>query len=366
MTLDVARLTEVLTEAILRELGDEVDIVFRYGSFLTGGTTSYSDLDISYVPQHENTWHSITTVVDGVMVDFYPLHWSRLEAMAAFDDVSCGVLLANEVVYSRSSDVAARFATLPSLLRVRQYPATRPEMVEKALGLFRQTGYPYYLLRQAAAGDHLLGAMHQARAILGTVLHALMVVNQSCVDTRKLDQVLALHKLPEDFAETVERVTGATTPGETLAAVETLLATTRALLLDEQREALRSHATFAEVFSGAYPELRGDLQHIMLACDRASLFHLTLPSLYHELMVHMAQALQGVRYTGFNHIAEYEQDLAALNFPPLLPYLVAKDYAGLSQACEAFDTRLRQYLTENGAGLNEFASVADLEAHLAG
>ena len=89
-----------------------------------------------------------------------------------------------------------------------------------------------------------------------------MVCNQASIDTRKLDQVLALPKLPVGFANTVNWVTNATDPDELLPACETLLDTTRNLLLSEQQEVLRSETTFPTVFDAAYPELRGDLQHL--------------------------------------------------------------------------------------------------------
>jgi len=55
MAIDIIRVTEVLKETILRDLGDEVDLIFRYGSYLKGTTHKYSDLDISYTPVHETT-----------------------------------------------------------------------------------------------------------------------------------------------------------------------------------------------------------------------------------------------------------------------------------------------------------------------
>lgn len=72
--------------------------------------------------------------------------------------------------------------------------------------------------------------------ILGTVFHCLALCNQAPVDTRKLAQVLALPKLPVNFAVTVERMTNAFTPAAVLAATVQLLNTTRDLLLAEQRQ----------------------------------------------------------------------------------------------------------------------------------
>jgi len=366
MAIDVARIVDMLTAALLRDLGDEVDLIFCYGSLLKGEAHQYSDLDISYVPAHEGTWKSITVLVDDVMVDLYPIHWSKLESMANFDDISCTVLLQNRIVYQRSEALGDRFRALPVRLEELQQPAARPIMVRKALELFQGTGYQYYLLSQQAAGGHRLSCMQQARNILQSVLHLLSVCNQKCIDTRKLDRVLALPKLPEHFAATVDRLTKTTDPLELLTVCENLLTSTRTLLLREQQEVLRSTTTFPVVFDAAYPELRGDLQHIMLACEREDMFHFPLISLYHELMIHTAQALTGVAYSDFNSLAEYEQDLVALGFPDLLPYVAAADFQGLHRQCVLFDRRLQEFLSEHSVPLNSFADADALRHYLDG
>ena len=102
----------------------------------------------------------------------------------------------------------------------------------------------------------------------------------------------------------------------------------------------------------------------MLACERQDTFHFTLMSLYHELMIHMAQAFTGIEYSSFNSLADYEQDLVAFGFPDLLPYVVAGDFAGLHRQCQAFDQRLRQFLTEYSVPLNAFATLDELQQYL--
>jgi hypothetical protein len=364
MAVDMERVTDVLKEALLRNLGDEVDVIFRYGSLLKGAAHRYSDMDISYVPVHEETWHSITVMVGDVLCDLYPIHWSALEHMADFSNVSSSVLLKYQIVYARTDEARARFEALPVRLQACQQPKAHLEMLRRAQELFQSTGYPYYLLHQAAAQGHVLACMQQAQAIFRTVLHCLMVCNQMPIDTRKLPQVLALPRLPHDFPDTVERMIQAHTPGEMLDACETLLSTTRALLLDEQRQIQRP-ATFPDVFRAAYPELKADLQHILLACEQRDLSKLSIVSFYHELMIHIAWAISGVPYSGFNSIAEYEQDLAVLGFPDLLPYVLARDFDSLHRQCLAFDQRLREFLTERGVVLNTFDDVEALQQHLA-
>jgi hypothetical protein len=284
--------------------------------------------------------------------------------MANFDNISCTVLLKSQIVYQRSEAVAERFLALPERLRALQQPEARPAMLRKAQEIFQGIGYQYYLLQQQAANGHRLSCLHHTRNILRTVLHCLMVCNQACIDTRKLDQVLALPKLPLGFAETVDQITQSTDPDELLAACETLLQTTRNLLLAEQQQIQRSETTFPAVFKAGYPELKGDLQHLMLACERQDRFNFNLISLYHELMIHMARAFSGIEYSSFNSLAEYEQDLAALGFPDLLSYLLAGDLAGLQRQCQTFDERLQQFLSEHSVELNAFATLDELQRYL--
>lgn len=363
MTVDIVQAVDLLKETLLRDLGDEVDLIFRYGSHLKGAAHQYSDIDISYVPTHETTWHSITVMVDNTMIDLYPIHWSKLDQMAYFDDISCTVLLKNEIVYQRNAEVGERFKALPLHLNELRQPYSRAVMLCKARAIFQATGYQYYLLRQQAAAGHLLSCMQHGQSILKQVLHCLMVCNQDPIDTRKLDKVLRLPKLPVGFAETVNQITYATTVDEIVDGCEILLRTTRELLLNEQK-LQRNETTFPAVFGAAYPELKGDIQHLMLACERKDLFNTTLISLYHELMIHTAKALTGVEYSGFNSVKEYEQDLTAMGFPDLLTPMLAGNFDELHQQCHVFDQRLRQYLTEHEVALNDFATLDDLAVFL--
>lgn len=365
MPVDIDHLTDILTEALLRDLGDEVELVFRYGSRLRGDTHAYSDLDISYVPVHDETWDSITVLVEGMMCDLYAIHWSKLEQMAEFQDPSGAILLEGQIVYQRSEATGARFRTLAERLRALQRPEARAEMVRKAQDRFEAAGYPYYLLRREAANGHLLATLQQARRILDTVHHSLAILNQSVVDTRKRDRVLALPLLPEDFAGTLTELRGAREPDGVVAACETLLRTTRDLLIAEARAVLHGESTFPVVLRAGYPEFKADLLHVVLACERGDASALDLVSIHHELMVHAAQALDGIERSDFDSLSEYEQDLAAEGFPDLLSPALAGDQAGLRRACMRFDVALRRYLTERDVALEEYATIDELEAHLA-
>lgn len=367
MTVDLAQLTQIITDALLHELGDEVDLVFRYGSFLNGNTHAYSDLDISYVPVHESTGHHITVTVDDMLCDLYPIRWSQLESMARFENISSTVLLTYQVIYQRSDTSAKRLHQLADQLRASLQPAARQTMIGKAQAYFQRAGYSFYLLHQQAALENQLACLQQAQGIVSTVAHSLAIVNQRVVDTRKPDQILALPKLPDDFATTIAWVTSAIDPDELLAACEELLNSTHALLLSEQRQYSDHNVTYRAAFGAGYPELKGDLQHILLACERQDRFSLKrlLVSLYHELSLAMTKAETGISYNNFSSLADYEQDFVGLGFPPLLSYLETADFDELHRQTLAFDEHLQRFLVEHGAVLYSFASVAELERYLA-
>lgn len=364
MAPDLVLASEMMQDALLRELGDEVELIIYFGSHFRNEMHKYSDLDICYIPLNESTWDHITVLVEDTLIDLFAIHWSQFEQMADFGHVNCTVLMNSQIVYQRSEEAAKRFQALRARLRALQQPEARPAMLRKAQEIFQQTGYQQYLLRQQATRGHQLASMQHAQNILKTVLHTLAVYNQACIDTRKLDQVLALPKLPEDFAETVGGMMNTADPAQLLPTAERLMQTTRDLLLAEQALVQRSERTFLEVFNGAYPELKGDIQHLMLACERGDTFNFNLLSLYHELMIHMAWAFSGIAYSEFNSIAEYEQDLAAMGFPELLPYVEAGDFAGLYKQCRLFDRHLQEFLTEHDVALNSFATLNELQEYL--
>jgi len=357
---------ETLKNAMLRKLGDEVDLIFQYGSHIHGTPHKFSDVDLSFVPAHNSTWENITVMVDETLFDFYPMRWPLLERMAEFRDVSSSVLLKNRILYQRDDEAAARFASLAERLRALQEPEARPEMVRQALEIFQSTAYEFYLLQLQAEANHHAGCLKQSLSIFRTVLHCLAVCNQACIDTRKLDQVLALPALPAGFADSAQRMLTALAPDELLSETKALLHSTRQFLVGEQRKHLCSETDFPAEFDSGYPELKRDLQEVMRSCERRDLLSLrgSLLSLLHEMSCGIAEVATGVSYSGFNGLSEYEQDLVALGFPALLPYLNAGDFDGLLQQCLAFDLRLREFLTERSVPLNSFATLGELQEYL--
>jgi predicted nucleotidyltransferase len=363
---DIAPIIATVKDALLRKLGDEVELIFQYGSHLKGAAHKYSDVDISYVPLHDSTGESVTVMLGETLIDLYPMRWSHLERMAEFRDLSSAVLVQSRIVYQRNEAAAERFRALGAKLRALQQPEALPQMIRRAQEIFQEASYPHDLLRQEAAAGYWPGCVQQALSILRTTLHFLAVLNQSLADTRKLPQVLALHKLPAGLAEIVERITQSCDPAALLSACDALLAATRGLLLAEQRRVLRQPTTYAQAIDCSYPELRADLNHVLLSCERRDMLALktALFSFYQELALVMAQVSSEVEYSGFNALSEYEQGLTALGFPALLPYLPSGDYERIYQQATAFAAHLERFLGERGVALNRYASLEELRAAL--
>ncbi len=239
-------------------------------------------------------------------------------------------------------------------------------MVRRAAETIRSTGWDLYLLRLQAEAGHHAGSLRQALGIFRTLLHALVLLNQAVIDTRKMEQVLALPKLPAGFPEMATRAAETTDAAEALAVTETLLGATRELLLAEERAVLREPTTYPEAFHAAYPELKRDLQGVMQASEQGDMMALkgSLLSLTHELSHAIARVTTGAAPSELAVLADYEADLTTLGFPPLVDLMLEQDYAKIREHCEAFDLRLRAFLTERDVGLHAFADLDALRRFL--
>jgi predicted nucleotidyltransferase len=85
MAQDLEKASILIKEALLRELGDEVELILHFGSRLGKNTHKYSDLDLCYIPTKESTWDHITALVEDTLLDLFAIHWSSFEEMAHFD-----------------------------------------------------------------------------------------------------------------------------------------------------------------------------------------------------------------------------------------------------------------------------------------
>ena len=365
-TEEKAAVADLMIRTLLERLGDEVEIIVRYGSTVRGGTHRWSDLDMSYVPKHPDTWDCITVMVDDILFDLYPLHWPTLERMAEHGDWRATILDDLRVDYAASPAARDRLAALVERHHELEQPSARRQMVAKALTEFERVGYDYYQLTRTARTGEFRSACVHANRIIGILLRSLVVLNQSRADTRKLHEVMALDRIPPGLEELVDSVTTAATPTDLIAACDALLEAVRTLLLCEQAESQRVEPSIEARLGAAYPELRADVQRVLLACERHDLLaaQTKLYSFLHELHFHLAQGERGIEYSGFNSLDEYLSAEIETGFPDLVSPAVAGHFEKLQEETLRFDEILRAYLREAGAGLYCYESREDLERAL--
>lgn len=368
MAADVSHIPNLMIENFRERLGEEIELIFMFGSREKGTAHPKSDFDMCYVPVLESTWAHRTVTVEDILFDLFPQHWSQLECKANFGDPGTSLMMDARVVYHRTEEALARFRGLQDRIRELEQPAARPQMVAKAQQIFRQTGYPFLQLRLAVRHDDLLSGKAHARQIVGAVTHCLMVANQTHIDTRKLPQVLALPRLPKDCGLLLDRIYATSDVGDLAAACEMLLERTRAFLLAEQRALSKDGTTYAEEFRSLYPELKDMVQHILRGCEAEDPCATTdaVLVLQEETASPLARVLTGAAYTSFQAPANFWHHLAEQGFPDLLSAALAPDYVTLREQATAFDRRLRELLTEHSVPLNDFADTEELAAHLEG
>lgn len=366
MTVQVTQVTDLLIEKHLEHLGEDTELIFLFGSRIRGTAHPNSDMDLCYTPVHGSTWAHTTVIVDGILFDLFPQNWWQLEKAANFDDPGTSKILDAQIVYHRSEEALARFHALQDRIRQLMQPESRPQMIAKAQSIFQKAGYPFLQLQLAAGRDDLLSAKTHARHIVSAINHSLMVVNQTCIDTRRPQQVITLPILPEDYEALHHQIYSTTDARNLAAACETLLGRTRTLLLTEQESLPQHPQPYAQEFCSLYPELKDMIQHILRGCEAQDSYITTDAVLFvhEELAPTLARVLTGASYTAFHTPADYHHHLTSLGFPDLLPSLIAGDYPTLHQQALVFDRRLRELLISHSVPLNDFSSAQELSDYL--
>lgn len=133
-----------------------------------------------------------------------------------------------------------------------------------------------------------------------------MVLDQLCIGTRKLTQVLALPLVPNQRGKQSDLIYGTSYVLELTAACEALLRNTRALLLAEQ---------------------------YWYAANDAVVF------LQEELASVLGRVLTGAAYTSLHSPADYYGRLAELGVPDLLAAVIARGYAALRDHLDSLRRR---------------------------
>ena len=364
---------DLIADRIIKELRsrlcDEIDLIFRYGSTLTDRSHRWSDVDMSYVPRepspddpgYEPSWSSITVLVDDILFDLYPIPWSALSGMAEWDDWRSTILRNPQVVYTRTRAVADRFAALRERHASFRSPDQAGHMTRKAWDVFRGTGYHYQEVDRLCRARDLGAARFRANQLTQVILHALVVLNQAAIDTRRMEEVLALERRPKEFERLAVAVATASDPAALVAATDALLDETRAVLLTAQRERLSTGVQLPEILHAAYPELRSDLQRAIVAAEREDRIAMQtkMMSFAHELSFHAAFTANRCETADWNSLDEYR--VAVPGVPDLIELSAKGTLEQCIGGCEKADEELRAWLAANDVDLQSYESLERLE-----
>ena len=360
MKFDIDTLQSMLIEHAKTVLGDKLDLVFIYGSSLTNKRHRYSDFDISFVPSDTNVWDGgITVILDGIMLDFYPIHWSRLEAMSCMDVMGGTILYNSSLVYSRNEESKVKFDNLRSGLERNLSFDKRKDMIYKSMAQLKSASYQHFLI--SCSKGNSLECMFHAKNLVNELLLSLSQLNQQCIDTRKRDQINSLKLVPKDFMKLIDQLLYETGQENIEDLSFNLLNMTRELLVSEQRKLKNNAKDIKEALNEGYPEFKGDLQRTEIACEREDLLSSAYLLCIHEFMIHLAPAVEGVEYNEFNAMSDYFMDLAVEGFPDLVPYVQKKDFNGLKKGLMEFDQALRVFHRKHEIPLYEYGSLEDLD-----
>ncbi len=364
MNIDIERTLTAMTGKLLESLGQEVDLIIHFGSTVRGTAREGSDLDVCWIPAHEDSWQSITVELQDTLIDLFAIHWSRLHAMADFSDPNGTILRYHRVLYAKDERTRSRFESLIGKWQERQRPESRKQMLEKAFELFTRCGYHYYQLSRAAQKSLILDAIDAAGTLEQTVGHCLMTVNQQSIDTRKKQDLHALPKLPDKFMELRERLAFSRDCAEMKTLADQLMEATRELLLKEQAEVCRETPDFTSAAGGNnYPETANGLRHAGAEAAAGNIHAVNhdVCQQLRELRAHIGQGLTGRWYHDFNSLSELTPTLSGLSLKDLEESLIALDWPGIEAASLELIIALRKLYLEKNTATNRFPDAQALE-----
>lgn len=366
-SFDIDRVAGAMTEALVRELGDEVELVIHYGSTVRGNAGAASDVDLCWVPAHEDCWRSITIEVDDTLVDLFAVHWSRLEAMAELRDPFGTILERKRVLYAKDEAARERLDGLTARLASMRDAGMRKELLERAFGIFRSAGYPLYQARRSCARGELVGALHAAATLEETLSHCLLALNRRSVDTRKDDDMASLEKLPEHYLALRKELLCARTPTKLDEAAVALMESVREALSAEQRELCAEPADFKAIAGeGGIAEHNNDFRHAARAAATGDARELTrsLVKALWELRYHVGQAFNGRWFDAMNSLDELTAELPGLRVGPLQEALVKADAGACERECVRLIADLKALYASRSCPTKCFDGIDELEAWL--
>jgi predicted nucleotidyltransferase len=363
---DVFKVLDLFVAKVREQFAEEVDLIAYYGSRAQGTATASSDLDFFYVPaEGKNPPVGRTVLIDGILFDFWPIPWDRLEGFATGRTrpwtMAPGMVYHAKVAYKRSDEAEARLEALKQKIVALQQPEARPEMIRRALDAFPKVLANLGNLRLAVADGPFAAVRDAGIQVLLAAWESLALANQAFFD-RGFRSILAqssrLRARPADFEQLATTLATAMEVPEILAAAERLALGTRAVLREAQ-QSVPAHVSVAQMFDGAYPELKDGLRKVLAACEQHRPFDASLAAWAEqgELSVMLANVRSGIgARVGFNLYSEIEAPFAEVGLPDLMG-CTPNDLPALAGQAQRLDRRLQQWLSDHNVDLQAFETV---------
>jgi predicted nucleotidyltransferase len=367
VTINIEKTISIMIETFLARYGQEVDLIIQYGSLVTGDNHEASDIDISWVPVHEGRWESITIEVQGILVDLYAIPWPRLREMAEFENYNCTILERHRILHSRDDAARERISSLLERYRALQRPEARTEMLEKSFGLFQRAAYPSYLIGRAAARGEVMDCVAKAQELSDILSHCLMTLNQRSIDTRKDAEVIALPKLPADFAGLRDALARSRDSSEIKRKADEIMEATRSLLLSEQSEVCREEPGFAAAAgNNNFPETANGLRHAAREARRRNITGLNrdLCCMLREIRNNIGRGISGRWFHDFNALSELTRDIPGMDLSGLSNAMLRLDWEELEKRLLGMVDDMAALYREKRTGMNSFGNMSELEAWL--
>lgn len=359
------KVIDLLTEHV--ENHPDVALVLVYGSYARGTATDASDLDILFVSDSEDADRlAISFVLDDRTVDFWPVRWAFLDAIASASGarpwaLAASIILDGRVVYARARTDAERFDSIRA--RVAAFIAS-----DDPASALAATDAAYASVVQAVGRMHIAGTRGDDAALrihawdaIGASSNCVAVLARTPLRRSESANIGAIADLGLVPSAVMDRLRMLTSPVEAaeLAATADEYAAAVAELVSSSRTALRYEPEYG-VVGQPYAELHEHLVKVRAAAAsgdglraRAEAHAVT-----RELAAMLHTATEGRQLSGTDRM---DGVLTNGAMPGAGDLLEAHGTGDLDGTARELDARLRTWMTQRGVSLNVVADLTDLK-----